>query len=158
MKRKFDKIFLIISIVIGIVLGVVEEILYKNEIINFNSRIPCITLYLFIFALILGIILLFKGLRNSIYVNFGKVMFLTLIATIAFVGVSALFEFLYELGGDKPKQHQASELQYVFLIDDSGSMDGNDPDDRRYDAVEAIVRNLTRLFSAVHEKAEIITN
>jgi len=143
MKRKIDKVFLIISIVIGIILGVVEEILYKNEIIEFNSRIPCITLYLFVFALILGIILLFKGLRNSTYVNFGKVMLLTLVATIAFVGCSALFEFLYELGGDKPKQHQASELQYVFLIDDSGSMDGNDPDDRRYDAVESIVRNLT---------------
>ena len=74
MKRKTDKIFLIVSIVIGAILGVVEEVLYKNEIIDFSSRIPCITLYLFVFALILGIILLFKGLRNSTYVNFGKVM------------------------------------------------------------------------------------
>lgn len=143
MKRKVDKVFLIVSVVVGIVLGIVEDALYKNKIIEFNSRIPCITLYLFVFALILGIIILFKGLRNSTFVNFGKVMTLTLIATIAFVGCSALFEFLYELGGDKPKQNQATELQYVFLIDDSGSMSGNDPDDKRYDAVEEIVKNLT---------------
>lgn len=143
MKRKVDKVFLIISTIIGIVLGVIEEFLYKNNIIEFKSRIPCIMLYLFAFALILGVILLFKGLRNGTYVNFGKVMLLTLISAIVFVGCSALFEFLYELGGDKPQQFQTSELQYAFLIDDSGSMGSNDGENKRYDAVEDIIRNMT---------------
>ncbi len=143
MKRKIDIVFLIVSTIIGVVLGVLEEFLYKNNIIEFKSRIPCIMLYLLAFVLILGIILLFKGLRNSTYVNFGKVMALTLVATVAFVGCSALFEFLYELGGDKPKQLQATELQYVFLIDDSGSMDSNDNENKRYDAVESIIRSMT---------------
>ena len=143
MKRKFDKVFLIISVAVGIVLGIVEEVLYKNEIIDFDSRVLCIALYLFVFVLITGVIIFFKGLRNSAYVNLGKVMLLTFLAVIVFAGCSALFEFLYEIGGDKPKQQQASELQYVFLIDNSGSMDGNDPDDRRYDAVETIIRDLT---------------
>lgn len=143
MKRKSDKVFLIISIIIGVVLGITEELVYTNSIIHFKSRILCITVYLFAFALILGLILLFKGLRNSSYVNFGKVMLLTMIAAVVFTGCSALFEYLYEVGGDKPRKFKQSESQYAFLIDDSGSMELNDVRNERYDAVESIIRNMT---------------
>ncbi len=142
MKRKTDIVFLIISIVIGIVLGVLEETFYQAGIRFLDSRILTVTIYLFIYALILGIILLFKGLRNGTFVNFGKVMLFTVLAMVAFVGFTALFEFLYELGGNKISQKQASELQYVFLIDDSGSMTSNDEDNLRYDAVEEIIGDM----------------
>ena len=142
MKRKTDIIFLIVSIIIGIVLGVLEESLYQMGLSFLGNRIMCVTIYLFVYALILGIILLFKGLRNETFANFKRVMGFTVLALVAFVGFTALFEFLYELGGNKISQKQASELQYVFLVDDSGSMSSNDEDNKRYEALEEIIGDM----------------
>lgn len=140
MERKIDKIFIVISIVIGAILGVLGEALYQNDIIAFNSRIPCITVYLFAFALIIGVVLLIKGLQNDSFVKLGKVMALTLAAAVAFVGCSVLFEFLYETGIQIVKKYKAEDIQYVFLVDDSASMNVSDPMNERYDAVEKIIR------------------
>ncbi len=142
MKRRINKTFVIISMIIGLVLGIVLEGLYKNNIIDFKSRIACVTLYLLIFVITLGAILLFKSLRDSAFVQRSKVMLISFVTILAFVACTALLEFLYELGGNKVKTLEATELQYVFLIDDSGSMDSNDRQNARGDAVETIIKNM----------------
>lgn len=43
-----------------------------------------------------------------------------------------LLEYLYELN---PKQKIIEPTSYIFVIDESGSMSGNDPEGLRYDAV-----------------------
>ncbi len=54
-----------------------------------------------------------------------------LILTVVTVGL----EFLYELGVSKI----AEPTSYIFLIDDSGSMEGNDPENKRASAISEIM-------------------
>lgn len=53
--------------------------------------------------------------------------------------LSGIFEFLYELG----KTTEYVPTSYVFLIDDSGSMSGNDPQCVRSEAIGRIMGNQT---------------
>ncbi len=142
MKRKFDVVFTIISIVLGGLLGVAVTCLYDAGRIAFTSRIPTVVLGFMAFILIMAIVLLVKGLTNGTFVHFGRVMAFTLAAFACFIGCSALFEFIYELGDNKPKSFNTTNVQYVFLVDDSGSMDTSDPSSERYAALESIVNNL----------------
>ena len=61
-------------------------------------------------------------------------LFLCILCT--FMG-TLILEFLYELGGDF---HYTEPTSYVFVIDDSGSMGGNDPDVQRAEAIGEIMR------------------
>lgn len=142
MNRKIDKVFLIISIILGGIIALALNIGYGVSFGGFASRIPVVIIYLTVFVILIGIIIMFKTLRSEAFVNLKKVMSITLAALIAFIGCSALFEFLYELNFVKNKKYDTKNLQYVFLIDDSGSMDGNDPENKRYEAVEQIINNL----------------
>ena len=54
---------------------------------------------------------------------------------VAFFGITLLFEFLYELG----KQKSVEPSSYIFVIDDSGSMWGTDPQNRRVTAIGDIM-------------------
>ena len=59
---------------------------------------------------------------------------LCLVALFVLAGV---FEFLYELGGNDFEEPSS----YIFVIDDSGSMSSNDPNQQREAAVAAIMQN-----------------
>ena len=122
MKRSIDKLFLIISIIIGIVFAVPNEVVYSESHIAV-TRIPAIFAYLIVFAVVMGIILLIKGLQNGTYVHFGKIIAFTLLATIAFGGFTVLFEYLYEKNFSLPQMKKESNTLYVFVIDDSGTME-----------------------------------
>ena len=122
---KFDKVFLVISLVLGLLLGVLLEPLYDLLVPVIGTRIPLVVIYMSIYMVVLGVVLLIKGLVNGTYVNKGKV---TLLIVNFAVGKSQ---------------------QYVFLLDDSGSMYSNDRNNIRYSAAETIIRNLkpTNMFS-----------
>ena len=141
MKRTIDKAFLFISIAIGIVLGIILEVLYREGVVEFGNRIVLVVLYLGIFVLAMGVVLLIKGLQNGTFVNFGRVMLFTLLSIAVFVGGSVLFEYIYEMEFDTGVA-EVKDAQYVFLIDDSGSMNDNDPGNQRYDAIENIIRGM----------------
>lgn len=49
-----------------------------------------------------------------------------------------LFEWIY----DSQEAKAAGASSYIFLLDESGSMETNDPDLQRYNAVESVVRTL----------------
>lgn len=148
MKLKFDKVFMILSIIIGAVLGFVLELFYQN-FFPAGSRVLFVTAYIVLFALAFGIVLLIKGLSNGTFVNFGKIILFTLLSFVVLTGCTALFEYIYEMNINIVKS-KYSDMQYVFIIDDSGSMKtipgylqkGNDPELKRYDAVEEIINGL----------------
>ena len=50
--------------------------------------------------------------------------------------ITGLLEYIYEIG----KNNVDEPTSYVFLIDDSGSMSGNDPDFERSDAIKKIMQ------------------
>lgn len=52
--------------------------------------------------------------------------------------LTMLLEYLYELN---PKQKIIEPTSYIFVIDESGSMSGNDPEGLRYDAVSEIMNS-----------------
>lgn len=149
-KRKIDVLFVILSIIIGGIFGFFAEILYNAFFFEF-SRVACITIYLALFVFVMGVIILFKSLIAGSFDRFGKVILLTLAATVAFVGCSALFEFIYELGDGIPDSEPVSANQYAFLIDDSDSMTWpeGDPSNQRYTSVQNIINNMepTRDFA-----------
>jgi len=141
MKFKIDKLFILITVLVGLFSGIILEVLYRAGGLFSENRIITITLYLTIFAILVGIALVIKGFVTQSYSGFVKVILITLAALVGFSGFSALFEFIYELEGD-PIQFNSTSLQYAFLIDDSSSMLSSDPDDERYEAVEKIINNL----------------
>ena len=148
MKLKYDKLFLVLSIIIGVVLGFVLELFYQN-FFPMGSRVLFVTAYIVLYSLAFGIVLLIKGMTNGTFVNFGKIILLTLLSFVVLTGCTALFEYIYEMNINVVKT-KYSDMQYVFIIDDSGSMKtipgysqvGNDPGLKRYDAVEEIINSL----------------
>ena len=52
---------------------------------------------------------------------------------------SGLLEFLYEIGG---KISPKSATSYIFVIDDSGSMQSNDSSNERKNAIDSIMREM----------------
>ncbi|MBE7036930.1 MAG: VWA domain-containing protein [Ruminococcaceae bacterium] len=151
MKFKTDTLFLILSLVIGFAIGFVLEICLRYVLPFSENRIMIMTIYIAAFALVMGLVLLLKGLSNGTFVNMGKVMLLTLLAFVALVGFTALFEYIYELDFQAMKKYSPKEMQYVFIVDDSGSMydrftvgdnQGNDSSGKRFDAVDEIINNL----------------
>ena len=64
----------------------------------------------------------------------GIVLVYLLIGVIVLFGLGALIEYVYELDFDN-----SDATAYVFLIDDSGSMYGNDATMARYDAVNELL-------------------
>lgn len=142
MKIKFNKAFLLISLFAGLVVGFLLDMVieWKNE---FGSdRILGVTVYLAAFALLVGIVILIKSVQTDAFANMSKIMVLVLAAFIAFTAFSALFEYIYEI---EPKAEDTAKFtkggRYVFAIDNSGSMNWNDPSNQRFDSLETIVHS-----------------
>ncbi|HUM85668.1 MAG TPA: vWA domain-containing protein [Lachnospiraceae bacterium] len=77
-------------------------------------------------------------------------VFLALFLGAALILVSGtLFQWIYGLGFGTIKEEPTS---YVFAIDDSGSMEESDPDQKRYQAIAEILKNKSADFPyAVYE-------
>lgn len=73
----------------------------------------------------------------------GRAIGILAIILVLLMGLAALFQWLYSLrGGVKGGDPTA----YVFLIDDSGSMSTNDPDQLRYDAINDVLDEVDEDF------------
>lgn len=68
----------------------------------------------------------------------GRILLYMLIGVLVIAVVMAGAEFLYEMDF-QTRTREEGVSTYVFLIDDSGTMDSNDPNDLRYRSIEAIL-------------------
>lgn len=133
------------SLIAGLIYFLPGEILYGLMRGNLPGPVT-IALYFLGLALCVFIVifLLSKILGNYAYIHytFNRLIATVLILTIIGVPlVSAGCEFLYELGIGAVAQPK----NFVFLIDDSGSMtgpSGNDPTNQRFDVVEQVANSL----------------
>ena len=142
MKKKYLK-HILYSGIIGVVFWLVGEALY-NFLTKDLWQPLGIALYFCIFGIlmIVGMFLLavFRGDYNKalnkginpITNNFAPLVLLMVVFFIC----TGFLEFLYELGGTSVIKEPTS---YVFLIDDSGSMSGNDPNCERATAIKKIM-------------------
>ena len=65
---------------------------------------------------------------------------------LSILAAGCLLEFLYEICF---RQKFPEPESYIFAIDNSGSMTNNDPDNKRYDAIQSVLQNKDPDFSFV---------
>lgn len=98
-----------------------------------------ISVYFLVFAVLMFIILfIILAVKADVSTkekkrNIKEACTLGIIAMAAVVAFSCLFEFLYELGG----RDYYEPTSYIFLVDDSGSMDGTE--DLRVQAIKDVM-------------------
>lgn len=152
MRYKINKLFLVVSIILGLLIGVVNEF----TIYGYRYLLPGVLTVagcLGVFGLISAIVLIIRGNVTNSYARAGKMIGLGLLMLLLFIGSSALFDFIYEQDMDfSVAKEEKMEGRYVFLIDDSGSMQKdleygaisvNDPNGTRFDVVEDIIKKLS---------------
>lgn len=132
----------IASLLAGVIYFFPGEIIYRGlrgnipgpaaVAVYFLGLALCVFVVIFILSKILG------NYRH-IHYTFGKSMAVILLLTCIGVPlVSAGLEFLYELGIPEYTQPK----NFVFLIDNSGSMTSNDPQNQRFDVVDSVANSL----------------
>ena len=132
-EKKFSLIFLICTGLMCIFFILPGEFIYRF-IKNVNS-IVFMGIYFGVFGVILLVGLCLAAIIEKQKIE-PKAWGISAVCVIALVLAGMLFEFLYELGGEKIR---IATDKYIFLIDNSGSMEENDPscisgenDERKY--------------------------
>ena len=134
-KGTYSGTILIGSIIAGVIYAILGEILYRSlqSVLLGVILIPIYFVGLFLF---LGGAI--GGLAKLVYSRFYspidfkqwiRVFLLMVVCSIA-------FEFLYELQFGEEKE---SSNSYIFVLDNSGSMEENDPQGMRFEAVENLL-------------------
>ena len=137
-SSQFNLQMLLISVLIGIVAWFVSSWVY-DAIADSNPRPVTIGLMFALLSLFVGLgVFVISTVMGTFEENIvtsgstGSALVMILLAPVLIMGVGALFQWIYGL-------HISPELSeptsYVFIIDDSGSMEGNDPQQLRYDAI-----------------------
>ena len=148
-RSVFDIRFLIASVVISILDAIVTMILYGKT----AGQIPGP----FMFAIVMGVFYCIWAIGIILYSmldsRYGRIktyekksrnpVVETLKFLVIIMLVSMTFEFIYEL---EPQRKAIRPTSYVFLMDDSGSMEGNDGDFLRYQAIRPIMENEEKGF------------
>lgn len=147
-QRKLDWITLVVSVLAGLVYSFFGEYFYQV----FVERIPkpcLIGLYFFGLGVWITLIILICAvirkdfLKHVTQYKDGKgILFFVASMLVGIFILGTVFEFIYELSGIKKEK----VTSYIFAVDCSGSMSENDPDNRRYQAIEEIVSNCKKNF------------
>ena len=128
-------LFLVITAIYGLVFGIISNLFFDRLVAALWSPLAITILFVcFLLPLLLIVFLVAKynGTHEKMehpVANFAAGLALFLVAVLG-------LEFLYELGLKTTVQNVDS---YVFVIDDSGSMTGSDPNKMRVSSIEKIL-------------------
>lgn len=148
-KTVFNTILLLATLAAGVIMWFVGEWLYGELVFAMPRPVLIGLLFLLLYVLVIGAILLVGAIRHTFY---GCVLFLDGTGPIAGLlagGAAAifllamLFQFLYGLQETRIVQDATS---YIFVLDNSGSMESNDPNQLRYQAIDAILSDRSADF------------
>ena len=146
-EKQFNTVLLVTTLIVSAVAAVGLYCVYRCVVQNMDPRY----MPLFVggvFAIYLAVICLTVLLVSNVQLTFradvitgnynrGRSLVYILAGAVLAFGLMAGAEYLYEqnftIGGKKETK------TYVFLIDDSGTMEDNDPADQRYDVLEQIL-------------------
>lgn len=139
---------LIATLIAGIVGAFIDVMLYK-AMLDTVSQPFLIALLVLIFAIIIcvtiSVVMAISGNgSDSFFFLEGRVA-LSIALAVCLVLVfflSMLLEWIY----DTDRQVQVSDTSYVFILDESGSMDSNDPSLERYSAVSTVMNTMPDTF------------
>lgn len=132
----FSKVLLIVSLIAAVLFFMIGEIIYRVLITNVNS-VFFMGAYYAAFGMILALCLLIAARIIGMEITLRRLVVVGLCILFLLI-FGTLFEFLYELNIGSVK---VATDNYIFAIDNSGSMEQNDPDQKRVDAVKQLLKN-----------------
>lgn len=137
---------LLISCAIGGAIGTVLTLLLFDAL---YTEIPNVLLFgIGMAAISLGVLLGAATNCNTYGEEIPKAIAVALVGTLIMLAAAAVFEFLYELhftvklADTSKEQREICLTDYIFCIDDSGSMYGNDPDGIRDSALSDLLETI----------------
>ena len=135
-----------ITIVTGIILWLVERAIYSALL---NSIPRAVLLGIMFGVLALGLSLIVFGYSTAAGIfnenvitgssGSGSVIVMLLLGIIVMFGAGTLFQWLYSLN---PNDENIAPTSYVFVIDDSGSMQDNDSSGERFRAIQKVLKDM----------------
>lgn len=135
-RGRYSIKMLLATIIAGAIYSVIAEIFYQMA----EDTVPGLVLIPVYFTglfLVLGGTVLATGKmiysRSAGSINKKQ----WLITFLLIVVLSVFFEFLYEIINDRKKTEEITA--YLFVLDDSGSMEQNDPDRIRYQVIDTLL-------------------
>lgn len=135
MRRKLDLFTLLISAVAGFVWWMLGGLLYRKLLPTLWPPLV-IALYFVGLALFLIVACVLAALLRGYSMPEGGAYGKSALVALAILLAAGIFQYLYSL--DTSVQ-AADSSSYIFLLDDSGSMSGNDPNMARAAAVKKVV-------------------
>lgn len=146
---KFDLVLFIASIVAGVAAWLLGLGLYNV----FEETMPQPLLigleFLLLFLILCVTVMIVGAIKGSFegYIFFldetWKIILFLVGGGIAVFGLGVLFQYIYGLNSEKVVQGPSS---YIFVIDDSGSMEVSDPNRLRYQAIEDVLNGMPEDF------------
>ena len=140
-----------ITIVTGIILWLVERAIYSALL---NSIPRAVLLGIMFGVLALGLSLIVFGYSTAAGIfnenvitgssGSGSVIVMLLLGIIVMFGAGTLFQWLYSLN---PNDENIAPTSYIFVIDDSGSMQDNDSSGERFRAIQEVLKDMPDDFS-----------
>lgn len=142
---KWNVKLLIFSIIAGVVAAVVDVLLYRGLVDTMSARV-LIPLLFAIFAVIVGatvsVYMAFfgEGAEGVLFLD-GRTMLIigTACVLVLLFFASMLLEWIY----DSEHTRTQASTSYIFVLDESGSMYGSDPNLERYSAVQTVMDNMS---------------
>lgn len=135
-RGRYSVRMLFVTVMVGVIYALVAEGFYRiaEDVIPGVVLIP---LYFTGLFLVLGAAVYLTGklIYSRTFSGINKRQWV--ITLLLILALSALFEFLYEIAREKK---QAKEItSFLFVLDDSGSMESNDPERIRYQAIDTLL-------------------
>ena len=135
-RTRFSKLFLIVSLIVSVIFFLLGEVIYRTLITGVNS-VVFMGVYFALFGLLLSIGLFVVAKISDLEITSNKILLAGgCVLLLLILGI--LFEFIYEL--DFSSVRTVAD-NYVFAIDNSGSMQDNDPNQERVAAIKQLLSN-----------------
>lgn len=133
---------LLLTVLMGIVAWLISLWTY-DLVVDTLPRPLTIGLMFALLSLFVGLgVFIISTVRGTFEENImingssASVLMIALLAPVLFIALGALFQWIYGLHINPDLSEPTS---YVFVIDDSGSMEGNDPSQLRYEAIGEVL-------------------
>lgn len=143
MKTHINKIVVLMSVFAGILSWFICHYLYTNYSDKLSGPVMIGSLCSLLFVVVFFTVMVSSIVTGSfnkesyLYEDFGRMMTYFIGGLIGVLVLSMGLEYIYECN---PNIKSIEPTSYIFVIDESGSMSGNDPSGLRYKAIPEIMK------------------
>lgn len=149
-KKSFDIVTLVISIIGGIAGYFASGFIYQSIQEDLWSPLA-IGIAFVVFYLVVALVVFVYSCINGNQVNSSngipKNIIFMVIALFVVLVSGTVFEYIYEMNFFGESSVYTQPTSYVFILDNSDSMNSSDPDDLKYEAINDIISSQNYDFS-----------